>query len=280
MGFEDFDFYLVKVDSTGQLVWERRLGTSSFDERMHFLAPADDGGYLMAGISALDTHESIDVYVVKADSAGALLWDKVLGEPGDSDLVYSIDSTWDSGLIIAKRSELIRLDAIAEVTLRIPIESTYVRTSRDGGYIITPIQGGGLSKLDSRGRLEWTADETIGGIGCETSDGGFIKAFATGSTDGSLDIALAKLQFSQPVAKFHRGDSTSDSAVNLSDAVLTLQHLFQSGPAPACAKSADADDSGKLDITDAVYLLQHLFQGGAPPPAPYPECGVARPPTT
>jgi hypothetical protein len=36
----------------------------------------------------------------------------------------------------------------------------------------------------------------------------------------------------------------------------------------------DTDDTGALDVTDAVYLLRHLFQGTAAPAPPYPEAGI------
>jgi hypothetical protein len=99
-------------------------------------------------------------------------------------------------------------------------------------------------------------------------------------SDGSILVldengrVLTRLAARTPRASaFLRSDSDQDGRATLTDAIFTLQHLFQSGPAPPCAKSADADDSGALDLTDAVHLLQHLFQGGAAPPAPYPECG-------
>jgi hypothetical protein len=73
---------------------------------------------------------------------------------------------------------------------------------------------------------------------------------------------------------FRRGDSDSNGAMNLTDAVFTLNHLFLSGPAPTCLDAADADDNAKLNISDAIYVLNHLFLGGPAPPAPFPECGA------
>ncbi|MCZ6794118.1 MAG: hypothetical protein O7J95_10960 [Planctomycetota bacterium] len=73
---------------------------------------------------------------------------------------------------------------------------------------------------------------------------------------------------------FLRGDAAADGAVDITDAVFTLNHLFLGGRAPDCQDAADADDNGDLDITDAVYTLSWLFLGGAAPPAPGPaECG-------
>jgi hypothetical protein len=69
---------------------------------------------------------------------------------------------------------------------------------------------------------------------------------------------------------FHRGDTTGDGRVDITDAVSLLQYLFQRGIPPPCADAADADDDGRLRVSDAVLLILHLFAGGAPPPAPGP----------
>ncbi|MCZ6792912.1 MAG: hypothetical protein O7J95_04785, partial [Planctomycetota bacterium] len=78
--------------------------------------------------------------------------------------------------------------------------------------------------------------------------------------------------FEQPTARFVRGNANGDGAVDLSDAVAILGHLFLGGPTPGCLESADANDSGGVDLSDAVYLLSHLFLGGPAPPSPFPEC--------
>lgn len=67
---------------------------------------------------------------------------------------------------------------------------------------------------------------------------------------------------------FRRGDADANGAVNLTDAVVILSHLFRGGTAPTCLDAADTNDDGTENLTDAVFLLLGLFQGGAPPPAP------------
>ena len=74
-------------------------------------------------------------------------------------------------------------------------------------------------------------------------------------------------------APFLRGDTDENAAVNLTDAVVILNHLFQGQPSSACLDALDTNDSGDVNLTDAVYLLQFLFQGGSPLPAPYPDAG-------
>ena len=76
--------------------------------------------------------------------------------------------------------------------------------------------------------------------------------------------------------RFVRGDTNGDAALDISDAVATLNYLFLGGAnnAVTCEDSADVNDDGMLNITDPVYLLSFLFQGGLPPAEPFPQEGV------
>jgi len=71
-----------------------------------------------------------------------------------------------------------------------------------------------------------------------------------------------------PPPRFRRGDANDDGAVNLSDAVHILSHLFQGGPGAECRDAMDSNDDGALDLSDAVFALNWLFLGGPAPPAP------------
>jgi hypothetical protein len=73
---------------------------------------------------------------------------------------------------------------------------------------------------------------------------------------------------------FFRGDSNSDSDVNLSDAVSTLNYLFCGAAPPTCLDAADANDSGAVDISDPVCLLGFLFLGTSAPAQPFGACGL------
>ena len=73
---------------------------------------------------------------------------------------------------------------------------------------------------------------------------------------------------------FRRGNANADAAIDISDSVFILLHLFAgTGPAPDCDDALDTDDNGEINVTDAVFLLDGLFKGGSLPPAPYPACG-------
>lgn len=68
------------------------------------------------------------------------------------------------------------------------------------------------------------------------------------------------------------GNANGDSAVDISDAVFLISHIFSGGASPgACSCSGsgnglgDANGDGTVDISDAVYLISFIFAGGAAP---------------
>ena len=93
------DYWILKIDASGNLVWDKTIGGNSRDWTP-FLCAADGGGYLLAGGSdsgiAIDKSEGsrgqIDYWVVKIDEQGNKVWDKTLGGNSD-DSISSIIST-------------------------------------------------------------------------------------------------------------------------------------------------------------------------------------------
>ncbi|MEM7165634.1 MAG: hypothetical protein AAF581_09220 [Planctomycetota bacterium] len=92
-------------------------------------------------------------------------------------------------------------------------------------------------------------------------------------TSGSIAIT------SLAATEFIRADVDGNGGVNLVDAILLAQALFQTGTPLACEAAGDVDDNGILDpLPDLLALLAYLFQGGSPPPPPFPSCGLAATP--
>jgi hypothetical protein len=86
-------------------------------------------------------------------------------------------------------------------------------------------------------------------------------------------LAVGAVFVPDPKAIFIRGDSNRDGAVDVSDAIYTLNVLFTGGPFWPCPEAADANDDGQLDIADPVATLVSLFNGGRVLPAPGPTAG-------
>jgi hypothetical protein len=73
--------------------------------------------------------------------------------------------------------------------------------------------------------------------------------------------------------KFKRGDPNGDGSINITDPIVILRRLFQSGVLP-CEDAADFDDNGQVEITDVIGVLSWLFLKGDRPPPPFPQKGV------
>ena len=77
----------------------------------------------------------------------------------------------------------------------------------------------------------------------------------------------------RPEGVFLRGDANESGRVDISDAIVILDHLFLGGVAPPCEDRLDATDNGRVDITDAIFALRYLFLGGDVLPPPFPDPG-------
>lgn len=66
-----------------------------------------------------------------------------------------------------------------------------------------------------------------------------------------------------------RGDANADAVVEMSDAVVVLNHLYLGSTEPLSMVHANANGDAIVDVADPVYLLSYLFLGGAQPPAPF-----------
>ncbi len=99
-------------------------------------------------------------------------------------------------------------------------------------------------------------------------------ATACGVECSGADALECRVEVPSADPKLKRGDANDDGAVNITDAVKVLNHLFKGETAPVCLDAADADDDGSLRITDAIFLLSALFKGGPQPPDPGESCGL------
>ena len=60
------DFWLIKIDPSGNIIWEKTYGTSG-DEILSDMQVTSDGGFIMVG-----TKDDKDIYIVKTDANGNL----------------------------------------------------------------------------------------------------------------------------------------------------------------------------------------------------------------
>jgi uncharacterized delta-60 repeat protein len=204
--------------------WNLAIGGER-DDRAAAITATSDGGYVLAGHTNSYGSGGYDVYLVKINDAGEVIWTQTYG--GDqSDYAYSVTETADGGLIVggitystgAGRFDFYLMKTDADGTLA--WEKTYggadddqmrkVIQTADGGYLLTGYSnsfGAGWSdiyliKTDAEGSELW--NKTFGGTdhdrahtALELADGslviaGYTVSFTSGQKE-SADTWLIKL---------------------------------------------------------------------------------------
>jgi len=92
------DIYLIKTNSLGDTLWTKSYGGSG-QEYGNAGQQTIDGGYIVTGYTTTFGSGGKDIYLVKTDSTGSVLWSKTFGGTGD-DYAKSIIQTVDGGYIL------------------------------------------------------------------------------------------------------------------------------------------------------------------------------------
>ncbi len=214
------DMYLIKTNSSGDTLWTRTYGGTSYEEG-NSVQQTSDGGYIVAGTTDSFGAGNEDAYLIKTNSSGDTLWTRTYGST-QFDYGYSVQQTSDSGYIVAGITNsfgagggdvyLIKTNSSGDTLWTRTYGGTgfdpgnSVQQTSDGGYIVagfTNSFGAGeddvyLIKTNSSGDTLWT--RTYGGIDQDqgisvqqTSDGGYIVAGITYSFGaGFNDVYLIK----------------------------------------------------------------------------------------
>ncbi|QNF31554.1 T9SS type A sorting domain-containing protein [Adhaeribacter swui] len=107
-----WDYWLLEIDDTGTLLWEKRYGGAGQD-KLTALIHASDNNYVLAGTSASGkggdksqaSQGKEDYWLLKVNSAtGAKLWDKRFGGTG-TELAWALKETPDKGYVLGGSSD-------------------------------------------------------------------------------------------------------------------------------------------------------------------------------
>ncbi|MDD4334144.1 MAG: hypothetical protein PHY77_00870 [Desulfotomaculaceae bacterium] len=194
-GEANSDVFLAKYDGGGSNLWLQTFSGNGFNDS-HCVREVRGGGYIVAAETKSKDADDHDIYVVRTDGKGALLWEKVFGGPR-CDYAWSVQQTKDGGFIMAGGTEsfgagiydvyLVKLDSSGDLIW----EKTYGGAVSDCGYSLLQLADGGfliagntesfgagntdvyLLRIDAGGEMIW--QKTYGGSG---SDYGWALAAA------------------------------------------------------------------------------------------------------
>jgi len=92
------DLRLIKTDSSGRMEWNRTFGGSS-DDVGASIQQTDDDGYIITGYTRSSGAGEEDLWLVKTDSSGHVLWERTFGG-SDIDEGFSAQQTEDGGYVV------------------------------------------------------------------------------------------------------------------------------------------------------------------------------------
>ncbi len=98
-GGDDYDFWVLKLSSAGDIEWQRACGGSEIDIARS-IQQTGDGGYIVAGSTTPFSGAGAFFLLIKLSSAGDIEWQRTYGDSGN-DEAYSIRQTIDGGYIVA-----------------------------------------------------------------------------------------------------------------------------------------------------------------------------------
>jgi len=177
------DVWLIKTDSVGNILWSKTYGGASYDMG-RVVKNTPDGGFIIVGSTYSFGNGFRDVYLIKVDSLGNLIWQKAYGGDG-YEWGHDVEVTTDGYIICGQTNSfgfgaqdilLIKTDTLGDtIWMR-----TYGGPFDDIGYAVTPTHDGGyaicgytdsygagggdlyLFKVDSLGNQLWS--KTYGGV--------------------------------------------------------------------------------------------------------------------
>lgn len=96
------DFYMVKTDGDGNVIWTKEFGQDARFESLTDMVRCSDGGYLLAGSRGQDEpySSSTDAYIIKTDADGDEVWSSIFGYDSISESISGACQTSDGGFAL------------------------------------------------------------------------------------------------------------------------------------------------------------------------------------
>ena len=225
-------FGVLKIDSSGNLLWEKRIGITYYIPKSILQTP--DGGYVVVGEKRgsnsdniiVETYGNDDAFVAKLDANGEVEWAKGYGG-SDDDAFTSVLNAPDGGYYIGGQSssndlglgDINRVDAWVlklDSSGNVEWQKLYgghpysylvdLKYALDGNLVFGGIKDRPnttygsywLAKIDTQGEIIWE-NEFGGSLGDVlftmevTSDGGYILGGSSYSKDGDISNPISTI---------------------------------------------------------------------------------------
>ncbi|WP_299115599.1 hypothetical protein [uncultured Winogradskyella sp.] len=168
-----YDFWVLRISSTGEMIWERSFGGTQIDEA-RAIVKTNDGNYLIAGDTRSNDNNvsknngAADLWLIKISSDGDLIWEKTIGG-SNFDVSRALVKSQNDGFLLAGSSRSNDIDVA-------------INQGQNDAWLL---------KVDTNGNLKW--ETTVGGSNidftygiAELNDGSIIAVGDSTSSDGDI----------------------------------------------------------------------------------------------
>jgi hypothetical protein len=243
------DGYVLLLDGSGNLSWQKQLGGDSNEEFMAACATGTSSLYVAGysgshDIPGCSNNGSVDCWVAKLDADGNVLWQRMFGG-GNPDYCYAMCPASDGGVILAGESV-----------------STIPGSDTNATIYVAHVDGSG--GLVWQKKMGIDDNDICYGI-CQCPDGGYLLAaktnfpfFPGGWTHGDTDLYLVKINAAGELV-WERAYGGSGPDVARDVAVATDQGFFVVGH----CQSTDIPSCPGFGLTD-YYILKLDSEGNKP----------------
>jgi uncharacterized repeat protein (TIGR02543 family)/uncharacterized delta-60 repeat protein len=210
------DLWIVKLNSNGEIDWQKAYGGTSY-ESAYSIRQTSDGGYIVAGETSSFGAGNYDIWILKLSPTGDIEWQKTYGG-GQEDYAMSIEQTSDGGYIAAGVTSSFGAGSRDAWVLKLHSDGSVdwqkayggssndyawaIQQTSDGGYIMAgetysfgdASDNGWILKLSPEGNIEWQriyggSDKDWFSAIQQTSDGSYVAcgnsySFGAGYSDG------------------------------------------------------------------------------------------------
>ncbi|MBS7252483.1 T9SS type A sorting domain-containing protein [Flavobacterium branchiicola] len=187
---DDFDYWVVKLNSLGEMEWQKTLGGKKFDNAVSAIQDSE-GNYIVTGYTGssdgdiTNAKDGGDAWVVKLNSNGNIVWQKSLGGLG-GDYLYSVVQTLDGGYVLAGDTSSNDGDATGHHGTEFNFDFWIIKLSNNGNVEWSKSLGG--SNHDTASGIIETGNENYTVIGySESNDGDLL------TNNGKNDIWIVNL---------------------------------------------------------------------------------------
>lgn len=169
--------WIIKLDSAGNIVWQRAYGRQMVITVGETVRPTSDGGYVVVGWTYEFGPGKENAWVLKLDYYGNIVWERAIGQELGRTAAFSIEETVD-GYVVAggtgqfpdaiTQPALFKLDLTGNLLWQRgydtpgPVSVFYsVRKTLDGGFVATgpsPLGHVWVLKVSNVGSIMWQYD--------------------------------------------------------------------------------------------------------------------------